>query len=109
MVVKDVTTGQTFSQTVPYSSTHLTAEWIQEAPTIIGSGGANVATLPNLSGANFDLATTNGAPADLSPSEEIQLANSSGTVESTPSAPDPDTDGFNACTYATTCAAPSGS
>ena len=109
MVVKDVTTGQTFSQTVPYPSTHLTAEWIQEAPTIIGSGGANVGTMPNLSGANFDLATANGAPAGLSPSEEIQLVDSSGTVESTPSAPDPDADGFNDCTYATTCAAPSGS
>jgi hypothetical protein len=109
MVVKDVTTGQTFSQTVPYSSTHLTAEWIQEAPTIIGSSGANVGTLPNLSGANFDLATANGAPAGLSSSEEIQLADSSGHVDSTPSAPDADTDGFNDCTYATICAAPSGS
>jgi Peptidase A4 family len=109
MVVKNVTTGQSFSQTVPYPSTHLTAEWIQEAPTIIGSSGTGVGTLPNLSGANFDLATTNGAPAGLSPAEEIQLVSSSGTVDSTPSAPDPDTDGFNACTYATTCAAPSGS
>lgn len=107
--IKDVTTGQSFSQTVPYPSTHLTAEWIQEAPTIIGSSGANVGTLPNLSGANFDLATANGAPAGLSPSEEVQLVSSSGTVESTPSAPDPDKDGFNDCTYATACAAPSGS
>lgn len=107
--VKDVTTGKSFSQTVPYPSTHLSAEWIQEAPTIIGSSGANVGTLPNLSGANFDLATTNGVPAGLSPSEEIQLVSSGGTVESTPSAPDPDKDGFNDCTYATICAAPSGS
>lgn len=109
MTVKNLTTGQTFSQTVPYPSTHLTAEWIQEAPTVIGTGGTGVGTLPNLSGANFDLATVNGAPAGLSPSEEIQLVSSSGTVESTPSAPDPDKDGFNDCTYATTCAAPSGS
>jgi hypothetical protein len=109
MVVKDVTTGQTFRQTVPYSSTHLTAEWIQEAPTIIGSSGANVGTMPNLAGANFDLATANNAPAGLSPSEEIQLVNSSGTVESTPSAPDSDTDGFNDCTYSSVCAAPAGS
>jgi hypothetical protein len=108
IVVKDLTTGQTFSQTVPYPSTHVTAEWIQEAPTIIGTSGANVGTLPNLSGASFDLATVNGAPAGLSQSEEIQLVNS-GTAESTPSAPDPDKDGFNNCTYASTCAAPSGS
>jgi hypothetical protein len=107
--IKDVTSGKSFSQTVPYPSTHLTAEWIQEAPTIIGSSGANVGTLPNLSAAPFDLAAANGSPAGLKPSEEIQLANSSGTVESTPSAPDSDSDGFNDCTYATVCAAPSGS
>jgi Peptidase A4 family len=105
--IKDETTGKSFSQTVPYPSTHLTAEWIQEAPTIIGTSGANVGTLPNLSGANFDNATTNGASAGLSPSEEIQLANSSGTVESTPSAPNPAKNGFNDCTYTTVCAAPS--
>jgi hypothetical protein len=109
ITLKNLTTGQSFSQTVPYPSTHLTAEWIQEAPTIIGSSGTGVGTLPNLSGGNFDLATTNGAPAGLTPAEEIQLVSSSGTVESTPSAPDSDHDGFNDCTYATTCAAPAGS
>jgi hypothetical protein len=109
ILVKDVTSGQAFSQTVPYPSTHLTAEWVEEAPTVIGTSGAGVAALPNLSGASFDHATANGAPAGLSPSEEIQLVNSSGTTLATPSAPDPDSDGFNVCTYTTTCAAPSGS
>ncbi|HYZ53254.1 MAG TPA: G1 family glutamic endopeptidase [Streptosporangiaceae bacterium] len=109
ILVKDVTSGQTFSQTVPYPSTHLTAEWVEEAPTVVGTSGAGVAPMPNLSGASFDHAATNGAPAGLSPSEQIQLVNSSGTRLATPSAPDPDSDGFNDCTYTTTCTAPSGS
>jgi hypothetical protein len=109
ILVKDVTSGQTFSQTVPYPSTHLTAEWIEEAPTVVGTSGTGVGPMPNLSGASFDHAATNGAPAGLSPSEQIQLVNSSGTRLATPSAPDPDSDGFNDCTYTTTCAAPSGS
>ena len=37
------------------------------------------------------------------PSEEIQLVNGSGTVLATPSAPDSDADGFDDCTYATSC------
>ena len=109
IAVKDLTNGQSFSQTVPYSSTHLTAEWIEEAPTTIGTSGTGVAPLPRLSGAHFDKATTNGAPAGLSSGEQIQLVNSSGTRLATPSAPDPDHDGFNDCTYTTSCAAPSGS
>lgn len=109
ILVKDVTSGQTFSQTVLYLSTHLTAEWIEESPTVVGTSGAGVAPLPSLSGASFDHAATNGAPAGLSPSEQIQLVNSSGTRLAAPSAPDPDSDGFNDCTYTTTCAAPSGS
>jgi hypothetical protein len=57
----------------------------------------------------FDLATVNGQPANLNTSEEIALIDSNSHVIGTPSAPDPDADGFNACTWATSCAAPSGS
>jgi hypothetical protein len=34
------------------------------------------------------------------------MTNASGVVIARPSAPDPDTDGFNACTYTTSCPAP---
>lgn len=37
--VKDITRGQTYSTTIPYTSTHATAEWIEETPLIIGAGG----------------------------------------------------------------------
>ena len=105
---QDVTRNETFTQTVPYSSTHATAEWIEETPLILGAN-AGFAALPNLTSLVFDLATVNGRPANLNTSEEIALIDSNGHVIGTPSAPDPDADGFNACTWATSCAAPSGS
>jgi hypothetical protein len=108
ITLSDVTRGETFTQTVPYSSTHATAEWIEETPLLIGTN-AGFAALPILTTPAFDLATANGAPAALTPSEEIALTDSGGSVIGTPSAPDPDNDGFNACTWATTCGAPTAS
>ncbi len=108
ITLQDVTENETFSQTVPYSSTHATAEWIEETPLILGAN-AGFAALPNLTSPAFDLATVNGRPANLNTSEEMDLIDSNNNVIGTPSAPDPDADGFNACTWATSCSAPSGS
>jgi len=87
ITLQNVTRGQTFTTTVPYSSTHLTAEWIEETPLLLGTD-AGFAALPNLTNPAFDLATTNGAPAGLKASEEMLLTDSSGKVIGTPSAPD---------------------
>jgi hypothetical protein len=108
ITIKDLTDGQAYTTTVPYSSTHATAEWIEETPLLIGTN-AGFAALPNLTTPAFDLATTNGAPAGLKSSEELDLVDSNGSVIGAPSAPDPDTDGFNACTWAGTCTAPTSS
>ncbi|HEY8028784.1 MAG TPA: G1 family glutamic endopeptidase [Gaiellaceae bacterium] len=105
ITLQDVTRNETFTQTVPYSSTSLTAEWIEETPLILGTN-AGFAALPNLTSPVFDLATVNGAPANLTSSEQMQLIDSNGNVIGSPSAPDSDADGFNACTWATSCAAP---
>ncbi len=107
ITVKDLTSSGSFSQTVPYSSTFATAEWIEETPVNVGSGGVNVGPLPNLSTVSFDLATVNGANPKLKPSEEIQLVSSNGAPLATPSAPAADTDGFNVCAYASSCPSPS--
>jgi hypothetical protein len=45
----------------------------------------------------------------LKASEEIQLVDLNHNVIATPSAPDPDADGFNVCTYAASCGVPAGS
>jgi hypothetical protein len=108
ITLEDVTRNETFTQTVPYSSTHATAEWIEETPLIIGTS-PGLAPLPSLTSPAFDLATVNGQPAKLTSSEAIQLIDSNGNVIGTPSAPDSDADGFNACTWATSCAAPTAS
>jgi hypothetical protein len=110
ITLKNVTRNETFTTNIPYLSTYGTAEWINETPLELGgSGGAGQAALPNLTKTPFDLSTTNGAPAGLKPSEEMQLVDNNGNVIGSPSAPDPDADGFNACTWTTTCAAPTGS
>ncbi len=106
--IADRTDGQSYTTTVPYTSTEDTAEWIQETPLILGTN-AGFAALPNLTAPNFDLATTDGAPANLKSSEQMDLVDSSGSVIATPSAPDPDADGFNVCTWASACTAPSSS
>jgi len=115
IVVKDRTRGWTFTESVPYTSSYATAEWIEETPVVIGnSGNVSIGPLPRLSTVHIDnakTATQPGGPlanANLSPSEAMQLVNSNGTPLATPSRTDPDKDGFNDCTYASTCAAPSG-
>jgi len=106
ITLQDVTRGESYSTTVPYSSTHATAEWIEETPLEIGTN-AGFASLPNLTDPNFDLGTVNGAPAALKSSEQMDLIDSTGKVIGTPSAPDSDSDGFGACAWATGCSAPS--
>jgi hypothetical protein len=45
--LQDVTQGESFSTTLPYASSHATAEWIEETPLEIGTN-AGFAALPNL-------------------------------------------------------------
>jgi Peptidase A4 family len=100
--IQDVTRNESFSQTVPYSSTHATAEWIEETPLEIGTD-AGFAALPNLTNPAFTSATVNGAPAGLKASEELDLTDSNGNVIGAPSAPNSTADGFDDCAWASTC------
>jgi Peptidase A4 family len=104
ITLQDVTRGESFSTTVPYSSTHATAEWIEETPLLIGTN-AGFAALPNLTDPKFTSGTTNGATVKLTTSEEMQVIDSNGNVIGTPSAPNAAGSGFSACTWATTCIA----
>jgi Peptidase A4 family len=107
ITLKNVTTGASFSQTVPYPSTHTTAEWIEETPLEIGTSGTGLSAMPNLGTVTFTNATVNGAAANLAASEEMQLIDSNGNVIATPSAPNSAKTGFNDCVHATSCSAPS--
>ncbi len=110
ITVKNQTTGQTFNTTTPYPSSYATAEWIEETPVVIDSSGkVTVGPLPRLSTVGFDQSMTNGHSAGLTAAEEVRLVDTNSAVLATPSAPDPDADGFNVCTFATSCAAPASS
>jgi hypothetical protein len=102
ITLQDVTRNETFTQTVPYPSTHLTAEWIEETPLLLGTN-AGFAALPNLTTIPFFGATVNGQNANLDPSQEIDLIDSNGNVIGTPSAPTSTRDGFDVCAWATVC------
>jgi Peptidase A4 family len=104
ILIQNLTSGQSFSTTLPYASSYATAEWIEETPVVIdNSGNASVGPMPNLSTATFDTGLANNANPNLVSSEAIQLIDLNGQVLATPSSPDSDTDGFNDCSYATSC------
>ncbi len=102
ITLQDVTRNESFTQTVPYPSTHATAEWIEETPLLIGTN-AGLASLPNLTQTSFTKATVNGQKANLKPSEAIDLTDSNGNVIGAPSAPNGTADGFSLCAHATSC------
>lgn len=104
--LKNVTTGQNWSTTVPYTSTGGSAEWIEETPLLIGTSGTGISAMPDLGTVHFSGSTANGAAANLTAAEEMQLVNGSGQVLATPSAPGAGGGSFNDCTYATACGAP---
>jgi len=100
----DKTDGQSFTETLPYSSDESTAEWIEETPTEI-STSPGLAALPNLSKVRFTDATANGVNPNLVADQAMQLVDSAGDPIATPSAPVKG-DKFNDCAWATSCAAP---
>jgi Peptidase A4 family len=102
ITIQDLTRNETYTTTVPYSSTHATAEWIEETPLEIGTD-AGFAALPNLTNPGWTSATVNGASADLQSSEEMDLVDSNGNVIGAPSAPNATANGFDECTWASTC------
>jgi hypothetical protein len=105
ITVTNRTTGRTFTQTAPYTSTYATAEWIEETPVVIDSNGnVGIAHMPNLGSVHFTGSQVNGHSAGLVASEEIQLVDANRQVLATPSAPTGDA--FNDCTYTVSCAAP---
>jgi hypothetical protein len=106
IVIKNVTTGKSFSTTTPYSSGMDTAEWIEETPLQIGTSGTGLSAMPDLGSVPFYGATLNGANPNYQAVDEMQLVNSSGAVLATPSAPGSTGNDFNDCTFATSCAAP---
>jgi hypothetical protein len=93
--------GAQFTTTLPYTSTHATAEWIVETPLVIGTGSAGIAAMPNLAKTTFTGVTVNNANPGLAASEKINLEDFSGNRIASPSAPG--ATAFSVCTYTTSC------
>jgi hypothetical protein len=102
ITIANKTTGKSFSTTTPYPGAGLSAEWIEETPLELGTN-AGFSALPNLTTVHFSNATVNGAAAKLKPAEELDLVDGNGKVYAVPSAPDSTGNGFDACTWTTTC------
>jgi peptidase A4-like protein len=107
IAIVNFTTRGVFTLTLPYPSTHGSAEWVIETPVVISESGAvSVGPMPNLSVVRFDFARVNGRSPGFVASERIELVDFDLTPIASPSLPDAQGDGFNDCTYATTCSAP---
>jgi hypothetical protein len=98
------TTGQSFSITVPYSSTHATVEWIEETPIVVSSnGGVQIGPMPDLTTVGFSSLRVNGQPAGIVDAEAIELVDTDGSPIATPSAPLSGGTAFHVCTYRSSC------
>lgn len=89
IVVRDATSGKTFTKHLTYASCLCSAEWIHEAPTVNGVQ----AVLASTTNAVFDPGFVNGATVIGSGGtvNRIQLV---GATDATPSNLDSDNDGF---------------
>ena len=107
IAIVNITTRSLFTTTLPYPSTHGSAEWVIETPVVISEKGAvSVGPMPNLTVVRFDFARANGMSPAFVAAERIELVDFDLTPIASPSLPDAQGDGFNDCTYATTCSAP---
>src|SRR5207245_497655 len=59
ITITNQSTGGVFTKTIPYPSSHATAEFILETPLLIGGGGAGISAMPRLSTVVFDPGTVN--------------------------------------------------
>jgi hypothetical protein len=101
LTMRNLTTGGSWKATLPYSSTHLTAEWVDETPLTT----AGFAALPNLTPTHFDDSLVNGVNAHLTAGERLYLTGGSGIIGA-PSVPQADGNGFGDCAWATSCGVP---
>jgi len=110
ITIANLDTGRAFTITLPYTSSYGTAEWVIETPLTVSDDDpghvVRVGPMPDLGVVHFDGATANGRPADLVPSERLELVDLDLSPIAAPSLPDRDSDGFNDCTYRKSCPVP---
>ena len=101
--IRNDSTGQSFSTTIPYPSTFGTVEWIVETPLVISTdSAAGLASMPNLGNVSFSSLKVNGGNPQLSPDEALDLVQN-GQLIAEPSAPSGG-NSFSVCVYPPNCA-----
>ena len=95
LTMTDSTAGWTWSKTISYASSKLSADWIQEAPA---TESGTILPLANFSTVTFDAVSANGANPELSLSVDgLQMINTTGSGQTAnPSAPQ-NGDAFTVC------------
>jgi hypothetical protein len=107
IVIVNLTTGKAWFTELAYPSSRLTAEWIDESPVVVSTGGASgVAPLPRLSPVTFHDTRANFVPPFLRSAYRIELVGGNGAPIAYPSLPDSGRDSFSDCTYAAGCPTP---
>lgn len=101
ITLRNLSTGKSFTKTVTYRSSHGSAEWIEETPTI----GGQFAPMPNLTRLVFTNVMVNGKSANLTAKEQMNLVRG-GVTLAKPSAPATGGGSFASCTYTRSCARP---
>jgi hypothetical protein len=94
----DETSGQSWSHEFKYSSSKLSTEWIEEAP----STQEGIVPLADFDTTTFVASMVDGGSANLSAGDSIEMNDPNGQL-STVSAPDSTMDGFTACFDTTSC------
>jgi len=86
ITITDTTTGQSYSTNVNYSSSHSTADWIEEAPSTTGGRVMPLANFGSVSFTNAS-ATLNGVATGMSTMglSSITMTDSRGNIIATPS------------------------
>lgn len=109
LTLKNLTNGRTWTTTAPGPSLMASARWGVEARVDHDEFGQGYPRLPSLAPVVFDHMTLNGANPRLRPEERVVFVPAlTEDVVGTPSLPQPDGNGFAACSWAATCAVPPG-
>jgi hypothetical protein len=102
IMLQDLTRGGSFTQMALIRPPTPPPSGSRKPRSRIGTD-AGFASLPNLTNPAFTSATTNGAPAALKASEELDLTDSNGNVNGAPSAPNATAGGFDDSAWAAEC------
>ncbi len=101
--IRNLSAGWTFTTTTPYTGSGFSAEWIEEAPQLIGTNGASQGTLTNFGLVGFSALTANGVNPELSNSNAIAMVDGNNHVLANPSAPGAGGDSFSVCYGSAAC------